>query len=96
MYFLLKMWIFHCYVSLPEGRFSKCFETPWITLAKKIIPAILQDLASSFPSYLNMPHMPSVVLHMPSVMALPSNPHQNGAPHPKYGLMKWSLAIVVP
>ncbi len=22
MYFLLKMWIFHCYVSLPGGKIS--------------------------------------------------------------------------
>ena len=26
MYFLLKMVIFHCYVSLPEGRFLECSE----------------------------------------------------------------------
>ena len=26
MYFLLKIWIFHCYVSLPEGR---CINIPY-------------------------------------------------------------------
>ena len=53
MYLLLKMVVFHCYVSLPEGSYNLAIRQPRLTHPRADVPFDAVDDAERCVSYLS-------------------------------------------